>query len=166
MTYIHWYIPWHIRWMYKRTPWKEHLVVDFWVTDEIEASEILFWNYLEYVPLKHYVITKKLKTTIFLWFTIFFCFKYAINVNDNYRVYFRKTKTSILQIKFLQKLLYRIAIKKMKRLFYQKTLARKIIKKSYSPQIWAKGRKNCLPWKKKMHTELSNYWFFLIKNAL
>ena len=30
---------------------KEHQVVDFWVTDEISASEILFWEYLEYVPL-------------------------------------------------------------------------------------------------------------------
>ena len=30
---------------------KEHQVVDFWVTDEISASEILFWEYSEYVPL-------------------------------------------------------------------------------------------------------------------
>ena len=30
---------------------KEHQVVDFWVTDEVLASEILFWKYLEYAPL-------------------------------------------------------------------------------------------------------------------
>ena len=29
----------------------EHKVVDFWVTDEILASEILLWKYSEFVPL-------------------------------------------------------------------------------------------------------------------
>ena len=28
----------------------EHQVVDFWVTDELSASEVLFWECLEYVP--------------------------------------------------------------------------------------------------------------------
>ena len=30
---------------------KNHQVVDFWVTDEISASEIMFWKYLENVSL-------------------------------------------------------------------------------------------------------------------
>lgn len=34
-----------------KSPRKEHWVVDFWVTDRIDALEILFWIYLEYVPL-------------------------------------------------------------------------------------------------------------------
>ena len=34
-----------------KTPRKEHQVVNFGVTDEIAASEILFWKYLEYVTL-------------------------------------------------------------------------------------------------------------------
>ena len=34
-----------------KTPGKEYQVADLWVTDEISASEILFWKYLEYVHL-------------------------------------------------------------------------------------------------------------------
>ena len=34
-----------------KIPRKEHQAVDFWVTDEIATSEILFWKYLEYFPL-------------------------------------------------------------------------------------------------------------------
>ena len=30
---------------------KEYQVVDIRVTDEMSASELLFWKYLEYVPL-------------------------------------------------------------------------------------------------------------------
>ena len=30
---------------------KEYHELDFWVTHEISASEILFWEHLEYVPL-------------------------------------------------------------------------------------------------------------------
>ena len=30
---------------------KEHQVSDRWVTDEISVFKILFWKYLEYVPL-------------------------------------------------------------------------------------------------------------------
>ena len=34
-----------------KNPGKEYQVVDFWVTDVISASEILFWKYLQDVPL-------------------------------------------------------------------------------------------------------------------
>ena len=34
-----------------KSPRKEHHVVEFWVTDKVAALEILFWKYLEYVPL-------------------------------------------------------------------------------------------------------------------
>ena len=34
-----------------KIPRKKDQVVDFWVPDEIVASEILFWKYLDYVPL-------------------------------------------------------------------------------------------------------------------
>ena len=30
---------------------KEHHLIDFWVTDEILATEIKFSKYLEYVPI-------------------------------------------------------------------------------------------------------------------
>ena len=53
-----------------KIPAKEHQVVDLWVADEMSASEILLWNYLEYVPLIFHIY-KKLKRTKFLWFTIF-----------------------------------------------------------------------------------------------
>ena len=33
-----------------KIPWKKHQAVDFLVTDEISASEILFWKYLRYIP--------------------------------------------------------------------------------------------------------------------
>ena len=33
-----------------KIPGKEHQVVDFWLSDEISASEILFWKYLQYLP--------------------------------------------------------------------------------------------------------------------
>ena len=49
---------------------KEYHVLDFWVTHEISASEILFWEHLEYVPLmqRNY---KELKRAKRLWSTIF-----------------------------------------------------------------------------------------------
>ena len=34
-----------------KIPAKEHQVVDHWKTDEISVLEILFWKYLEDVPL-------------------------------------------------------------------------------------------------------------------
>ena len=54
-----------------------------------------------------------------------------------------------LNITFLHKVLYRIAIKGMENLLLPKNLTEKMTEISYFPQIWAKGRKNCLPRKKK-----------------
>ena len=34
-----------------KIPAKEHEVVDHWPADEISILKILFWKYLEYVPL-------------------------------------------------------------------------------------------------------------------
>ena len=53
-----------------KNPGKEHQVVDFWVTDVLSASEILFWKYLQDAPLiqRNY---EKLKMRKVLWFTVF-----------------------------------------------------------------------------------------------
>ena len=40
----------YIGWMYIKSR-KEHRVFNFWVSDGVTASEILFWIYLKYVPL-------------------------------------------------------------------------------------------------------------------
>ena len=34
-----------------KNPRKEDQVVDFWITDEITTSEIVFWKCLEYLSL-------------------------------------------------------------------------------------------------------------------
>ena len=43
---------------------KEHQVVDRWGTGEISVSQILFWKYLEYVPLILRSYTKLIKRKI------------------------------------------------------------------------------------------------------
>ena len=66
-----------------------------------------------------------------------------------------------LNITFLQKFLYRIAIKSIKSLLLLKNLTRKTINWSYSPQISDKFRKNCLYWKMKGTLTFINRKFFI-----
>ena len=86
----------------------------------------------------------------------FFYSKWAINLNDNCRKACRKAEARPLDITFLHKFWYQITINCMKGLFLQKNLTIKMIKISYSPQISANCRKNCLPWKKKRTLIFSN----------
>ena len=79
----------------------------------------------------------------------FFCFKCGINLIDNCRIICRKTKMCHFNITFLHKFLYRITITSMESLFLQKNLTKKTMKRSYSPQISVKLRKNCLHLKQK-----------------
>ena len=52
-----------------KIPAKEHKVVDRWAADEISISQIMFWKYLEYIPL---ILrnSKKVKRTKIFIFTI------------------------------------------------------------------------------------------------
>ena len=112
------------------------------------ASEVVSWKHLIYVLVIWYNY-KKLKIIKFLWFIIFFYFKCAISLNENCRIRFRKMKMCPLDIVFLHKVLYRIAIKCRESLFLQKNLTREMMEIPYSPPILVKGMKNCLLRKKK-----------------
>ena len=50
-----------------KIPAKEHEVVDHWPADEISILKILFWKYLEYVPLilSNYKRLRRLKIVRF-----------------------------------------------------------------------------------------------------
>ena len=92
----------------------------------------------------------------------FFCFKCGINLIDNCRIICRKTKMCHFNITFLHKFLYRITITSMESLFLQKNLTKKTMKRSYSPQISVKLRKNCLYLKKESTLSFikRKTWFF------
>ena len=127
---------------------KKHQLIDFWVSDEMSALEILFWKYLSYIPLilRNY---KKLKAANFFMILNFFYFKCTIISNDNFRVICIKMQICLLNITFLHKFLHRITIWRMKSLFLQQILTRKTIKISFVHQIWAKGWKIFSHWNKK-----------------
>ena len=141
-----------------KIPAKEHQVVDFWVADQISASEVLFWKYLAYFTLKLHNY-KKLKTTKFLRLTIFSIYYFFYNLYKN-EVY-------PLNITFLHKFLDIIPIKSMKNMFLWKNLLEKAVRISYSLQIWAKFRKKCLHWNKKSTlTFINRQNLFFSKKAI
>ena len=146
-----------------KIPEIQHEAVDFWVVDEISPSQILFWKYWEYVPLifRNY---KKLKRTKKCMIKKFFFVKCAINLNDDCRLIWRKTKKCPLNITLSNKFFYIITIKSIKTLSLQKNLTRKMIKISISHRIKAKGKKNYLLWNKKSTLTFNNrqnFFFFL-----
>ena len=61
--------------------------------------------------------------------------KYAININDIFRITWKKTKMCPLNITILHKFLSRITKRSTKNLFLHKNLRTKKIKMSSSPQI-------------------------------
>ena len=129
---------------------KNHQVVDFWVTDEISASEIMFWKYLENVSLILCNYKKSKEDKIFIVYN-FFYFKCAINLNDNCRLICKRTNICPLNIMFIHKFLYIIIITSIKNFILQNNLTRKTMKRFYSVQISAKLRKTAYTERKKGH---------------
>ena len=82
------------------------------------------FKYLENIPLI-LLNYRNLKGTKIVWFTIFFCFNCAINLNVNCRVISGKAKICLLNIIFLQKFMHKITTASRKSLFLRKNLTRK-----------------------------------------
>ena len=90
-----------------KVPAKEHQVVDSWAADKMSFSEILFWKYVEYVPLILHN-SKKLRRKEFVRFGVFFNFKCAIKLSANCTIIWRRTIMYLLKITILLKFLRRV----------------------------------------------------------